>query len=327
MRWCRRPLGSAGISSALWLDFRCGDSLYIMQASFDPSVRPLYASGFYPQDPRRCEEQIESLLANTPSKSPPLGSLLGGLVPHAGWVYSGATALRLWRTFAEQSLPPELIVLLGAVHRPGVGCATLSAEDRWATPLGTLGVDARLRSSLIEGSEMELLCDNQAHVGEHSIEVQLPFIRYLLPEVSILPIQVPADSRADALGLLLARAIASDGRNIAVVASSDLTHYGSRYGFLPAGSGKEAVDFGRRNDQLLLDQVHQLSPQGVLREAREHHNACGSGALAAAISCSRALGADQVTLLHHTTSNESGPQVDPEPSMFVGYAAMLLGRA
>ena len=298
-----------------------------MQASIAPSVRSTYATGFYPQDPRRCEEQIEVLLANTPTHTSSFGSLLGGLVPHAGWVYSGATALRLWRTFAELPLPPEVIVLLGAVHRPGVRCATLSAEDRWATPVGTLGVDTRLRSSLMEDSEVELLCGNQAHVGEHSIEVQLPFIRYLLPQASILPIQVPADSRADALGLLLARAIARDGRNIAVVASSDLTHYGSRYGVLPAGSGKAALDFGRRNDQLLLDQVHQLSPQGVLREAREHHKACGSGALAAAVSCSRALGADQATLLHHTTSNESGPRVDPEPSMFVGYAAMLLARS
>jgi len=298
-----------------------------MQGSLDPSVRSTYATGFYPQHPRRCKDQIEAMLANMPSHSPPFSSLLGGLVPHAGWVYSGATALRLWRTFAELSVPPEVIVLLGAVHRPGVHCATLSAEDCWATPMGTLAVDEMLRTSLMQRSEVELLCDNQAHVGEHSIEVQLPFIRYLLPEVSILPIQVPADSRSDALGLLLASVIARDGRSIAVVASSDLTHYGSRYGFLPAGSGREALDFGRRNDQLLLDQVHQLNPHGVLREAREHHNACGSGALAAAISCSRALGADAASLLHHTTSNESGPRLDPEPSMFVGYASMLLGRS
>jgi hypothetical protein len=173
---------------------------------------------------------------------------------------------------------------------------------------------------------MELLCDNQAHVGEHSIEVQLPFIRHLLPKASILPVQVPADARAEDLGLLLSRVIAADGRRIVVVASSDLTHYGSNYGFVPAGTGAEALQYGKRNDRLLLDQVHGLSPQGVLREAREHYNACGSGALAAAISCCRALGANQAALLHHTTSNESGPRVDPAPSMFVGYASMLLGR-
>ena len=315
------------MSSALWLDLRGDDTLCIMSLPLDPSVRPPYATGFYPQDPYRCEEQIEALLASTPAQTTEVREPLGGLVPHAGWVYSGATALRLWRALAGLPSPPELVVLLGAVHRPGVRCATISAEDRWATPLGTLEVDARLRAALLERSDRELLCDNQAHVGEHSIEVQLPFIRHLLPSASILPIQVPADERAVDFGLLLARTIAADGRRIVVVASSDLTHYGSNYGFVPAGTGKDALEYGKRNDRRLIQQVHELSPQGVLREAHEHYNACGSGALAAALSCCSALGADQATLLHHTTSNESGPRLDPEPSMFVGYAAMLLGSA
>ncbi len=314
------------MSSSFWLDLRGDDRLEVMSPPQGPSIRPPYATGFYPQDPYRCEEQIEALLASTTTQVPEIQELIGGLVPHAGWVYSGATALRLWRTLAELASPPEVIVLLGAVHRSGVRCATISAEDCWATPLGTLAVDIRLRRALLELSDMELLCDNQAHVGEHSIEVQLPFIRHLLPETSILPIQVPADARAEEFGLLLSRAIAADGRRIVVVASSDLTHYGSNYGFVPAGTGAAALEFGKRNDGLLIEQVHELSPQGVLREAREHYNACGSGALAAAISCCRDLGADQATLLHHTTSNESGPRVDSEPSMFVGYAAMLLGR-
>ena len=298
-----------------------------MPQSFDPSVRPLYARGFYPQDPAQCEQQIESMLASMQRQPTSFAKPLGGLVPHAGWVYSGATALRLWRMLADLNEPPDLIVLLGAVHRPGVRCATLSAEDRWSTPLGTLAVDSSLRSALLELPDIEIGCDNQAHVGEHSVEVQLPFIHYLLPKVSILPIQVPADDLAEEFGLLLSRVIAADQRRIVVVASSDLTHYGARFGFVPAGSGSEAIEFGRRNDRRLIGQVHQLSPSGVLREAREHRNACGAGALAAAVACSRALGADTAALLHYTTSNEAGPDADPEPSMFVGYASMLLGAA
>ncbi len=296
-----------------------------MQHPSGPSVRSLSATGFYPHDPARCEEQIEAMLSSIP-RLPPLSiEPLGGLVPHAGWVYSGGTALRLWKVLSELPSPPEVIVLLGAVHRPGVRCATLSAVDHWATPLGDVPVDGSLRTALLALSERELRCDHQAHEGEHSIEVQLPFIRHLLPRASVLPIQVPADSRAEDFGLLLARAIAADSRRIVVVASSDLTHYGARYGFAPAGCGKSALDFGVRNDRLLIEQVYKLSPGGVLREAHENHNACGSGALAATISCSLELGADQATLLHYTTSNQSGPRVDLEPSMFVGYASMLMG--
>ena len=297
-----------------------------MQGPLDPSVRPPYASGFYPGDPDRCQQRIEALLAELSAPPQLEGTILGGLVPHAGWVYSGYTALCLWSTLATAAERPEVIVLLGAVHRPGVLCATVSDEDHWGTPLGTVEVDAGLRRSLAELAGAQLLAGNEAHVGEHSLEVQVPFIRHLLPGVPILPVQVPADSRAPEFGELLARAIARDGRRIVVVASSDLTHYGQRYGFAPAGTGSEALEFGRRNDRLLIDQALALSPAGVLREAREHYNACGSGALAAAIAASRAGGADDGTLLHYTTSHDSGPQQVRDAAMFVGYASMLFMR-
>ena len=116
------------------------------------------------------------------------------------------------------------------------------------------------------------------------------------------------------------------GRRVVVIASSDLTHYGHRYGFAPAGTGPEALEYGRRNDQLLIDEALAMNPSGVLREASEHYNACGSGALAAAISCSTARGADAATLLHYTTSHDSGPEQVRDPSMFVGYASMVFAR-
>ena len=76
----------------------------------------------------------------------------------------------------------------------------------------------------------------------------------------------------------------------------------------------------------LIDEALAMNPSGVLREAREHYNACGSGALAAAISCSTACGADAATLLHYTTSHDSGPEQVRDPSMFVGYASMVFAR-
>jgi len=297
-----------------------------MQGPLDPSVRPSYATGFYPGDPASCLQGIEALLERIDLPSDLQGTVLGGLVPHAGWVYSGFTAACLWSVLAAAPEPPEVVVLLGAVHRSGVGCATVSAEDRWGTPLGSVEVDAVLRRTLRELAGERVIAGNEAHVGEHSLEVQLPFVRRLLPGTPILPVQVPADSRAPEVGQLLAQAIAHDGRRVVVIASSDLTHYGHRYGFAPAGTGPEALEYGRRNDQLLIDQALAMDPAGVLKEAREHYNACGSGALAAAISCSTERGADAATLLHYTTSHDSGPERARDPSMFVGYASMVFAR-
>ena len=297
-----------------------------MQGQLDPSVRPPYATGFYPGDPTRCLQRIEALVERIDPPSDLQGTVLGGLVPHAGWVYSGFTAACLWSVLAAATEPPEVIVLLGAVHLPGVRCATVSAEDSWGTPLGTVEVDAVLRRTLLQVAGEQVLAGNEAHAGEHSLEVQVPFVRRLLPGVPILPVQVPADERAPEVGQLLSQAIAQDGRRVVVIASSDLTHYGHRYGFAPAGTGPEALEYGRRNDQLLIDEALAMNPSGVLREAREHYNACGSGALAAAISCSTARGADAATLLHYTTSHDSGPEQVRDPSMFVGYASMVFAR-
>ncbi len=297
-----------------------------MEGPLDPSVRPTYATGFYPGDAVACRRGIDALLERVelPKDLPP--GVLGGLVPHAGWVYSGFTAACLWSALAANPKPPELIVLLGAVHRPGVRSATVSALDSWSTPLGPVAVDAALRHNLLDRAGGQVVDGNEAHSGEHSLEVQVPFIHRLLPGVPILPVQIPANSGAPDIGTLLADAIRADGRRIAVIASSDLTHYGHRYRFAPAGTGPQALEFGRRNDQMLIDQVLALSPQGVLREAASNFNACGSGALAAAISCSTARGADVARLLHYTTSHDSGPERARDPAMFVGYASMLFAR-
>jgi len=297
-----------------------------MEAPLDPSVRPTYATGFYPSDPGACRQRLDALLARVRLPEDLPSHVVGGLVPHAGWVYSGFTAACLWSALAANPRPAEVVVLLGAVHRPGVHSATVSALDLWSTPLGAVAVDAALRDILLDRAGTQVVAGNEAHSGEHSLEVQVPFIHRLLPDVPILPVQVPADSRAPDVGRLLADAIRADGRRIVVVASSDLTHYGHRYGFAPAGTGPEAREFGRRNDQLLIDQALALNPEGVLHEAANHFNACGSGALAAAISCGSACGADDARLLHYTTSHDSGPERVRDPAMFVGYASMLFAR-
>ena len=113
----------------------------------------------------------------------------------------------------------------------------------------------------------------------------------------------------------------ADGRRVAVVASSDLTHYGSRYGFAPAGGGEAGLAWSKDNDGRLVERALEFDAPGVLEEAATRHSACGAGALAAAISATRALGASDATLLHQTTSWEVRPIGAMD--LTVGYASIL----
>lgn len=284
-------------------------------------IRPRFATHFYPSPRRACAEAIDRLttMVHLPGNLPPRPR--GGLVPHAGWVYSGLTAAYLWSALAEADEPPAVLVLLGAVHVRGVERPTVYSGHGWDTPLGTIDVDRSLASRIVFEGQGSIASGRLQHDGEHSLEVQAPFIRRLMPGTPIVPIAVPADDRAIALGAAIARAIEEDGRVTAVVASSDLTHYGERYGFAPRGTGPQALAWSKENDQRLLDRALQFDAPGVLSEARNHHNACGAGALAAGIAAVAASGADHARVLHQTTSYDVRPVGSPD--MFVGYASLL----
>ena len=282
-------------------------------------VRPPFAIGFYPGEPARCGRMLDDLCDVDLPALP--AAPLGGLVPHAGWVYSGATAARLWVALARAEQPPEVVVLLGAVHVRGVGRPTVYSGQAWETPEGPVAVDRVLADAIAAAGDDLVGSGTAEHDGEHSLEVQVPFVRRLLPGVPIVPIAVPADPRAVELGARVAAAIRADGRRVAVVASSDLTHYGSRYGFAPAGGGADGLAWSKDNDARLVERALEFDAPGVLDEAATRHSACGAGALAAAIAATRQLGARDATLLHQTTSYEVRP-IGPM-DLTVGYASIL----
>ncbi len=281
-----------------------------------PTRKPCVAGTFYPGDPRTCQREIQEYLR---AASVPEGirQVLGGLVPHAGWRYSGPTAAHL---FAAVDQAPETVILLGAIHRWGVSAPSVYAEGSWRTPLGDCPVDAELANEIIAIEGTPIVSSPQAHAGEHSIEVQVPFVQEAFPQARILPIAVPPSSAAMQAGRDLAKAVRSLGRRVLVVASSDLTHYGPRYGLAPVGIGEKALAWARANDQRLLDEIAAMHPSEVLETAAEDHSACGAGGIAAAIACTADLGANKGVTLQHTTSHEVVPM--GRPSDFVGYAAV-----
>ncbi len=279
---------------------------------------PSVAGSFYPGSAREVRQQLDAFLGRASVQV--TGRVVGGIVPHAGWVFSGLTAAHLFRALQSQE-PPETVILFGAVHRWPLRAPALYAAGAWRTPLGEIAIDEPLAQAVLAADpRFENL--PQAHEGEHSIEVQVPFVQYLWPQARILPIAMPPLQTAPSLGRTVAQAAAALQRQVVAIGSTDLTHYGPGYGMAPAGVGPRGLAWAKENDRRLLERVLALDAEGVLAEALSHHNACGPGAVAATIGCALEMGATRAALLHYTTSHEAYPM--GSPTDLVGYGAVAL---
>lgn len=284
-----------------------------------PVRYPTVAGMFYPGQAADCREQVQECLRDAPPADF-LRPIYAGVVPHAGWAYSGPTAARVFAAVAAQGAP-DTFVLFGAVHHWGVSRAALYGSGSWQTPLGDLPIDAELAAEMLRANGDLLVDQPHAHADEHSIEVQLPFVKYLFPQAHILPIATPPEVHTEQVGRAAARAAQALGRSAVAIGSSDLTHYGPRYGMAPAGTGEAGLRWARANDARLLDLAVQLKAAEVLHEAETHYNACGAGAIAAAIGFALEMGASEGRLLEYTTSYDAQPQ--GRPSDLVGYGAVV----
>ncbi len=284
------------------------------------------AGMFYPASEAACRREVAAYLrAAEPDVSDADADeveepIRGGLVPHAGWTYSGLTAAHVYAALAAQDAP-DTVIIFGAVHTWGVSRPSVYPEGSWQTPLGPLGVDAELADGLVAAASGEVAASAGAHADEHSIEVQLPFVRFIYPQVRILPVAVPPGANAGRVGEWAAAAARSLGRRVVALGSTDLTHYGPRYGIAPAGVGEAGLHWTRDNDARILDLAVQMQSDHVAAEARGHHNACGPGAVAATIRCAAALGATHGRLLYYTTSYDVMPE--GTPTDLVGYSAVI----
>ncbi|MEE4607732.1 MAG: AmmeMemoRadiSam system protein B [Desulfobacteraceae bacterium] len=278
--------------------------------------KPVLAGSWYPATADQCRHQIETFLRDPAITHPAPGRRVGGIVPHAGWVYSGAVACNVIRYLAEGD-PPDTVVVYG-MHLPPEGANHIMAEGGWETPLGVLEIDAELARHLT--TEFNFVVETpRRFVQDNTIELQLPFIRHFFGEVKLLPIGVPPATATLTLARQVAAKAAALGRRIKVIGSTDLTHYGANYGFAPRGIGPGTLAWVRdENDRRVVEAMLRLAPETVITEALANHNACCAGAAAAAIETGRRLGADTAHLLAYTTSYEKSPGAS-----FVGYAGII----
>jgi MEMO1 family protein len=284
-------------------------------------MRAAVVSGqFYPDDKVFCTREIEDCLS-TAKKLPDTGEIVAGIVPHAGWRFSGPTAAKVFAQFGREN-PPSTFVLFGAVHRWGARDPAIFSHGAWETPLGPLQINEELAAKLLSSMPDIVTDDPRAHAGEHSLEVQLPFIAYLFPGATIVPIALPPDRRSHTIGERIGAFIAKEKINAVIIGTTDLTHYGPGYGFAPKGTGDEALSWAKEvNDAAIIKLALDMKEDKIVGEAQEHHNACGSGAMAATVGAARARGARRGILLEHTTSHDIMPT--RQASDFVGYAGIV----
>lgn len=294
------------------------------------SVRqPAFAGMFYPAQAQACSALARSfvLFDSSTSATPAAGKTwLGGIVPHAGWICSGAIAGQTIGTLARQG-SVDVVVVFGAIHTAlPTDRAALDPHGHWQVPGGDSALPDELISRLTESSATLFAVDERFHRHEHAIEVELPLIQAAWPNAMVLPVEVPVVEQAQQIGAATARAIESAGLSAVYLASSDLTHYGPNYRFCPVGVGSDALEWAKENDRRVLDLVCDMQPDRIVPEVMERQNACGGGAIAAMLAACREHGAAAGTVLRHANSYETLAEVAPQrPDNAVGYAAVVVG--
>ncbi len=276
--------------------------------------QPVVAGRFYPGDPVSCRAAVEQLLPKTPATP-----AIGAIVPHAGWFYSGATAALALAAVAAAE--PETVIFFGAAHSVFEDDACIWPRGAWLTPLGQVPVDEDLAGAIVGTTHVS--AGTRAHEHEHSIEVQLPILQVLRPGVRIVPIVVQPRLQAARIGRevgAVVKAAAAAARQVAVVGSTDLTHYGPAYGFEPAGLGAAGIRWAKeQNDRRVIRLIEQLAADEIVSETAANHNACGGGAIAATVAAAVELGCTRYVELRHTTSAEVAGE--PDARNAVGYGA------
>lgn len=265
--------------------------------------RQAYRAGtFYQSSPQACRSEAKGLLDHAALPATLPGVIYGGIVPHAGWTFSGRTAAMTIQALSRSGRL-ERLVIFGADHWGISNGAALYAKGTWESPLGEVAIDEELAAALLAGCP-QLHHDDRAHAREHSIEVQLPLIQMLSPNVRIVPINLTPSDSAAGIGAAIGAVLASRFPAAGVLGSSDLTHYGPQYGFTPGGEGQRGLDWAVENDRRLLKLIERMRADQVVDESNARQNACGGGAIAAAIAACAAMGATRGVVLDYTTSAE-----------------------
>ncbi|MBN2655316.1 MAG: AmmeMemoRadiSam system protein B [Nitrospirae bacterium] len=262
---------------------------------------PAVAGHFYPGSAVQLKSQIQEFGSiNKPRKR-----VIGIVVPHAGYIYSGRVAAAVYNHIEF----PDTFILLGPNHT-GIGSdLALFCSGSWEIPGRSVDIDEALCSALKTSSPL-FTDDEGAHTFEHSLEVQLPFIAYESDDIKIVPVTV---SRADiddcrSAGIAIAKTISESSRRVVIAASTDMSHYLDH-------------DATLKLDKLAIDRILALDPEGLYNVVRTNNiSMCGMLPAAIMLFAAKELGASDAELVMHATSGEVSGDFD----RVVGYAGLII---
>jgi len=261
---------------------------------------PAVSGQFYPSSPEELKKMIRGMVDEKAIKE----DVIGYYAPHAGFIYSGpvvgATASRV--NFRDT------VVILGPSHT-GVGEPfSILTEGTWRTPLGDVEIDTVLAKAILANSS-HLREDRLAHLQEHSIEVQLPFIQYFRPDIKFVPILLSHTSAAiyRSIGMAITKAIKDTAKKVVIVASGDMNHY-------------ESQKITHTKDRQAIESILKLEPVELLERVRDFKiSMCGYGTVACLIYAAKEFGTVKTELVKYQTSGD----ITHDFSAVVGYAGIL----
>ena len=265
--------------------------------------RPAVAGQFYPSSEKELRRQIEKLI----DKNSSLRDVIACMLPHAGYMYSGGVAAA---TVSRVNLKTK-IILLGPNHTgygPGFSIMT---EGVWQTPLGQVNIDSILANAILHHSQY-LEADTQAHLYEHSLEVELPFLQYFKTDFEIVPILFMSSDLAmlkeTGKGIAAAVKDSDDKDSIMIIASSDMTHY-------------EPQAQAQKKDQEAIKAILELNEDKLMeRIQRLNISMCGYAPVTVMLSAAKLLGAKSGSLVKYQTSGD----VTGDKDSVVGYAGVIV---
>jgi AmmeMemoRadiSam system protein B len=269
-------------------------------------------AGWYPSSASGCRAEIEHFVAGLAPR-PPEVKVYGGIVPHAGWYFSGKAAARVFG-LAAKAVQPQVVAVFGG-HLSGNSPPLLVSDEAWETPLGNVILATEFYEPL-----RKRLTLSEEYPGDNTIEVQLPMVKYFFPQARVLAVRSPQSPQAMVLGEAVAAVAQELQVSLLAFGSTDLTHYGPNYGWAPKGRGPEAVKWVKEvNDKRFINEALKLDGPGMLKAALEDQSACSPGGAVAAVAAARKLGARKAVLQDYYTSYDLMPG-----DSFVGYAGILL---
>jgi AmmeMemoRadiSam system protein B len=280
-----------------------------MSANIDVRPSPI-AGQWYPGDPEQLSRSVDRYIhdATLPKLN---GEVIAIITPHAGHIYSGPVAGYAFAAIKDMN--PELVAVVSPMHYPYNEPLLTTAHEAYQTPLGIIPVDIAAVEALNHQLE-DQLGYGLSYVRrdrEHSLEIELPFLqRSIATSFKLLPLMVRDQGHKvpHVLGQCLAKTLR--GRNVLLVASTDLSH------FYPQ-------DIANQLDAEMLKAIQSFDPDLVIQTEEEGRGfACGRGALATVLWAAKDLGADHITILHHATSGD----VTGDTGQVVGYGAAVVLR-